>query len=188
MVNKGSRPLCDPSPTGFLHIGGARTRCSMRLYARHPAALHLRIEDTDCPRANNAGRRWKSSARVGPPGGGLAGAGCGMRVVVPSHGRRHWTSKGGIRTVIFRAAQRELSAAGRRRISRRSGYEHEGTVRFKIQIAERDHTIPIGGGNVTGELTDGANWNRFHSSCVRMASTIQLSQCGGRYGDGDPPT
>ena len=41
-----------PSPTGFLHIGGARTALFNWLYARHcGGAFHLRIEDTDRERS-----------------------------------------------------------------------------------------------------------------------------------------
>src|SRR5690606_42130536 len=37
-----------PSPTGFLHIGGARTALFNWLFARHNKGLfRLRIEDTD---------------------------------------------------------------------------------------------------------------------------------------------
>ena len=37
-----------PSPTGFLHIGGARTALFNWLYARHTGGKFvLRIEDTD---------------------------------------------------------------------------------------------------------------------------------------------
>ena len=37
-----------PSPTGYLHIGGARTALFNWLFARHPGgAFVLRIEDTD---------------------------------------------------------------------------------------------------------------------------------------------
>src|SRR5580700_2625485 len=37
-----------PSPTGFLHIGGARTALFNWLYARHTGgAFILRVEDTD---------------------------------------------------------------------------------------------------------------------------------------------
>ena len=37
-----------PSPTGFLHIGGARTALFAWLYARHEGGKFiLRIEDTD---------------------------------------------------------------------------------------------------------------------------------------------
>jgi glutamyl-tRNA synthetase len=41
-----------PSPTGFLHIGGARTALFNRLYARrHGGIYQLRIEDTDRARS-----------------------------------------------------------------------------------------------------------------------------------------
>src|SRR5438094_10537348 len=40
-----------PSPTGFLHIGGARTALFNWLYARHTGGTYiLRIEDTDAAR------------------------------------------------------------------------------------------------------------------------------------------
>lgn len=41
-----------PSPTGFLHIGGARTALFAWAYARHHAGRFiLRIEDTDLVRS-----------------------------------------------------------------------------------------------------------------------------------------
>jgi len=41
-----------PSPTGYLHIGGARTALFNWLYSRHHGgAFHLRIEDTDRKRS-----------------------------------------------------------------------------------------------------------------------------------------
>jgi glutamyl-tRNA synthetase len=41
-----------PSPTGFLHIGGARTALFNWLYARHHGGtMRLRIEDTDRARS-----------------------------------------------------------------------------------------------------------------------------------------
>ena len=40
-----------PSPTGSLHIGGARTALFNWLYARHTGGMFvLRIEDTDAAR------------------------------------------------------------------------------------------------------------------------------------------
>src|SRR6266853_431862 len=42
-----------PSPTGFLHIGGARTALFNWLFARHHGgAFILRIEDTDAERSS----------------------------------------------------------------------------------------------------------------------------------------
>ncbi|HPO25676.1 MAG TPA: glutamate--tRNA ligase family protein, partial [Arenimonas sp.] len=44
-----------PSPTGFLHIGGARTALYCWLEARHQAgAFILRVEDTDQERSTDA--------------------------------------------------------------------------------------------------------------------------------------
>src|SRR5215831_4996282 len=44
-----------PSPTGFLHIGGARTALFNWLYARHHGGrMLLRIEDTDRQRSTDA--------------------------------------------------------------------------------------------------------------------------------------
>ncbi|MGH6976660.1 MAG: glutamate--tRNA ligase family protein, partial [Stellaceae bacterium] len=41
-----------PSPTGFLHIGGARTALFNWLYAKHHKGIfRLRIEDTDRARS-----------------------------------------------------------------------------------------------------------------------------------------
>ena len=55
-----------PSPTGFLHIGGARTALFNWLFARrHGGKFLLRIEDTDKARSTQAaidaildGMRW----------------------------------------------------------------------------------------------------------------------------------
>src|ERR1700712_977629 len=45
-----------PSPTGFLHIGGARTALFNWLYARgRGGKMLLRIEDTDRERSTQAG-------------------------------------------------------------------------------------------------------------------------------------
>ena len=44
-----------PSPTGFLHIGGARTALFNWLYARHTGGKFLvRVEDTDRERSTEA--------------------------------------------------------------------------------------------------------------------------------------
>src|SRR5256885_15058612 len=44
-----------PSPTGFLHIGGARTALFNWLYARkHGGKMLLRVEDTDRERSTQA--------------------------------------------------------------------------------------------------------------------------------------
>src|SRR5262245_56790627 len=44
-----------PSPTGYLHIGGARTALFNWLYARHTGGvMQLRIEDTDRERSTDS--------------------------------------------------------------------------------------------------------------------------------------
>jgi glutamyl-tRNA synthetase len=63
-----------PSPTGFLHIGGARTALFNWLYARHHGGTFLlRIEDTDRARSTDAaieaildGLRWLGLDWDGP--------------------------------------------------------------------------------------------------------------------------
>ena len=55
-----------PSPTGYLHVGGARTALFNWLYARHTGGTFiLRIEDTDFERSTQemvegilVGMRW----------------------------------------------------------------------------------------------------------------------------------
>src|SRR3954469_21022795 len=47
-----------PSPTGYLHVGGARTALFNWLYARkHGGTFVLRIEDTDRERSTDANTR-----------------------------------------------------------------------------------------------------------------------------------
>ena len=47
-----------PSPTGYLHVGGARTALFNWLFARkHGGAFLLRIEDTDKARSTDASTR-----------------------------------------------------------------------------------------------------------------------------------
>ncbi len=51
--NKAVRTRFPPSPTGFLHIGGARTALFNWLFARHHrGSFVLRIEDTDVARSS----------------------------------------------------------------------------------------------------------------------------------------
>jgi glutamyl-tRNA synthetase len=64
-----------PSPTGFLHIGGARTALFNWLYARHTGGrMLLRIEDTDRERSTEAaiaaiidGLKWLGLTWEGEP-------------------------------------------------------------------------------------------------------------------------
>ena len=67
-----------PSPTGYLHVGGARTALFNWLYARHTGGTHvLRIEDTDRERST-------AGAHPGHPRRAhLAGHHMGRRAVLP---------------------------------------------------------------------------------------------------------
>ena len=71
-----------PSPTGYLHVGGARTALFNWLYARrHGGTFVLRIEDTDAERSSDAmvrailtglrwmGVDWDEGPEVGGPHG-----------------------------------------------------------------------------------------------------------------------
>src|SRR5258706_12012952 len=77
-----------PSPTGFLHIGGARTALFNWLYARHTGGTFiLRIEDTDAARNTQEavevilnGLRWLGlDWDEGPISGDATGASKGDR-------------------------------------------------------------------------------------------------------------
>ena len=49
----GVRVRFAPSPTGYLHVGGARTALFNYLFARHEGgSFVLRIEDTDLERSS----------------------------------------------------------------------------------------------------------------------------------------
>lgn len=134
-----------PSPTGFLHIGGARTALFNWLYARHTGGTFiLRIEDTDAARNTQeavevilAGLRWLgldwdegpiTSDATGPSKGGHG-------PYFQSQRRAHY--------------QRRVEEL----LSRDMAYQHEGAVKFKMT---RDPiTIPdLVVGEVTRELTD----------------------------------
>jgi len=81
MTTPGSvRVRFAPSPTGWLHVGGARTAYFNWLYARkHGGAFVLRIEDTDAERSTSAseqgvlddlrwlGLQWDEGPDVGGP-------------------------------------------------------------------------------------------------------------------------
>ncbi len=106
-----------PSPTGFFHIGSARTALFNWLYARHTGgAFVLRIEDTDKERNSDAflqviydslrwlGLNWDEGPLVGGDYGPY---------------------RQSERADIYRAYLEKLTAAGRT-------YENEGATYFKI--------------------------------------------------------
>ena len=134
-----------PSPTGFLHIGGARTALFNWLYARHAdGTFILRIEDTDVARNTQEavnvilnGLRWLGlDWDEGPISGDATG---------PSKGEYgpYFQSQ---RKENY---QRRVEAL----LSHGLAYEHEGAVKFKM--TREPITIPdLVVGDVRRELTD----------------------------------
>ena len=134
-----------PSPTGYLHIGGARTALFNWLYARHVGGTFvLRIEDTDTARNTQEatdvilhgltwlGLDWDEGPVTPNPTG-------------PSKGDfgPYFQSQ---RNEIYRKRIQELRDKG-------MAYEHEGAIKFKMQRAPiiiPDLVI----GDVRRELTD----------------------------------
>jgi glutamyl-tRNA synthetase len=113
-----------PSPTGYLHIGGARTALFNWLYARHTGGRFiLRIEDTDTARNTQEavdvilnGLRWLGlDWDEGPLTSDATG---------PCHGQRgpYFQSQ---RKGLY---QRRVEAL----LSRGFAYPHEGAIRFKM--------------------------------------------------------
>ncbi len=134
-----------PSPTGSLHIGGARTALFNWLYARHTGGTFiLRIEDTDAARNSREavevilnGLRWLGlDWEEGPISGDATG---------PSKGDRG---------PYFQSQRKEdYERRVEALLSRGLAYEHEGAIKFKMR---RDPlTIPdLVVGHVTRDLTD----------------------------------
>jgi glutamyl-tRNA synthetase len=134
-----------PSPTGYLHIGGARTALFNWLYARHTGGVFvLRIEDTDAARNTQPavnvildGLRWLGlDWDEGPISGEATGPGKG------SFGP-------------YFQSQRKANYQQRVQalLSRGLAYEHEGAVKFKMPrdpVLIRDIVV----GEVRRELTD----------------------------------
>ena len=134
-----------PSPTGFLHIGGARTALFNWLYARHTGGTFiLRIEDTDAARNTQEavdvilnGLRWLGLAwDEGPLTGEATGPGKGDRGPYFQSQRKEFY-------------QRRVEAL----LSRDLAYEHEGAIKFRMgrePILIEDLVV----GEVRRELTD----------------------------------
>lgn len=134
-----------PSPTGFLHIGGARTALFNWLYARHTGGTFvLRIEDTDVARNTQAavnvileGLRWLGlNWDEGPLTSDATG---------PSKGEfgPYFQSQ---RKANYRQRVEAL-------LSRGLAYEEEGAVKFKMTrepVLIRDLVV----GDVERKLTD----------------------------------
>jgi glutamyl-tRNA synthetase len=134
-----------PSPTGFLHIGGARTALFNWLYARHTGGTFvLRIEDTDAARNSLEatevildGLRWLGlDWDEGPATSDPAAQGKG------DFGPYFQSQRG----EFYRRRVQELKDKG-------LAYESEGAVKFKM--SREPVIIPdLVVGNVTRELTD----------------------------------
>jgi glutamyl-tRNA synthetase len=134
-----------PSPTGYLHIGGARTALFNWLYARHHnGQFVLRVEDTDDARNTQdfvdiiiSGLKWLGlDWDEGPVSGDLEAQGKGDR-------GPYFQSK---RSDIYKGYIDQL-------IKNDQAYEKEGAIRFRMQ---RDPiTIPdLVVGDVVRKLTD----------------------------------
>ena len=134
-----------PSPTGYLHIGGARTALFNWLYARHTGGtLVLRIEDTDAARNTQEavdvildGLRWLGlSWDEGPLTADSTG---------PCKGDRgpYFQSQ---RKANYQARIEAL-------LSRDLAYEHEGAIKFRM--TREPILIPdVVVGDVVRPLTD----------------------------------
>jgi glutamyl-tRNA synthetase len=134
-----------PSPTGFLHIGGARTALFNWLYARHTGGTFiLRIEDTDVARNTQEavnvilnGLRWLGldwdEGPITPDATGPSKGECGP--YFQSQRKENY--------------QRRVDAL----LSHGLAYEHEGAIRFKM--SREPIVIPdLVVGDVRRELTD----------------------------------
>ncbi|MSU50802.1 MAG: glutamate--tRNA ligase [Opitutus sp.] len=114
-----------PSPTGFFHIGSARTALFNWLYARHTGGVFiLRIEDTDKERNSEAflgliyesltwlGLNWDEGPKIGANGGG-------------DHGPYRQSE----RSDVYKKHVEQLLSNGR-------AYEKDGAIWFKL-LGER---------------------------------------------------
>ena len=134
-----------PSPTGYLHIGGARTALFNWLYARHTGGTFiLRIEDTDAARNSQEavdvilnGLRWLGlDWDEGPLTGDATGPG-----------------KGGFGPYFQSQRKENYQRRVEALLSRGLAYEHEGAVKFKMQrepVVIQDLVV----GEVVRKLTD----------------------------------
>jgi glutamyl-tRNA synthetase len=134
-----------PSPTGYLHIGGARTALFNWLYARHTNGVFvLRIEDTDAARNTQEavdvilnGLRWLGLEwDEGPLSGDAAGL-----------------SKGAFGPYFQSQRKENYTRRVQELMDKGFAYEHEGAIKFRME--RNPITIPdLVVGNVHRELTD----------------------------------
>ena len=134
-----------PSPTGFLHIGGARTALFNWLYARHAGGTFiLRIEDTDAARNTQEavnvilnGLRWLGlDWDEGPVAGDATGP-----------------SKGDYGPYFQSQRKENYQRRVEALLSHGLAYEEQGAIKFKMP--REPITIPdLVVGDVRRELTD----------------------------------
>src|SRR5215470_159607 len=134
-----------PSPTGFLHIGGARTALFNWLYARHTGGhFVLRIEDTDVARNSQEavnvilnGLRWLGlDWDEGPIGADVTGP-----------------SKGQVGPYFQSQRKENYQRRVEALLSHDLAYEHEGAIKFRM--TREPVVIPdLVVGDVRRELTD----------------------------------
>jgi glutamyl-tRNA synthetase len=119
-----------PSPTGYLHVGGARTALFNWLYARrHGGAFILRIEDTDVERSQAEmvtgildglrwlGIDWDEGPEVGGP---------------------HAPYFQSQRLERYRAAAKQLLDSGQ-------AFDDDGAIRFKVPTGKTTFTDSVHG-------------------------------------------
>ena len=113
MTSEKMRTRFAPSPTGFLHIGGARTALFNWLYTRrHGGTFVLRIEDTDQVRSTEESTRaildamtwlglnwdegpyFQAEQGADPPGDGAETDRRGEGLLLHLHARRNWRRSG----------------------------------------------------------------------------------------------
>jgi nondiscriminating glutamyl-tRNA synthetase len=134
-----------PSPTGFLHIGGARTALFNWLYARHTGGTFiLRIEDTD------AARNTQEAVNVILEGLRWLGLDWDEGPITPD---ATGPSKGPAGPYFQSQRRDSYTRRVEALLSHGLAYEHEGAVKFKMQrepIIIQDLVV----GDVRRELTD----------------------------------
>jgi len=141
-----------PSPTGFLHIGGARTALFNWLYARHHGGRFvLRIEDTDKARSTRAaidaildgmtwlGLDWDGEAHFQSEYADRH-AEIAHQLLASGHAYKCWMSQEEL------AAQREAAQAERRPFRIRSpwrdcGSEGEGGYVVRLKAPQEGETV-----------------------------------------------
>jgi glutamyl-tRNA synthetase len=165
-----------PSPTGYLHIGGARTALFNWLYARHTGGTFiLRIEDTDAARNSQEavdvilnGLRWLGlDWDEGPlvaQASCLSDSSTEKLAASPSTGGSPTSqeltgkmpvplSKGNYGPYFQSQRKENYQRRVEALLSRGLAYEHEGAVKFKMQrepVVIQDLVV----GEVVRKLTD----------------------------------